>query len=410
MLLGYGFSVPENPFDFFPAGFKVPPGSPLAEARAWRARRATKASKKAKTEADFQYYIFNAEHPRAKAADFLETAIFSQDLFDSVSILSANSRELASEKFKSTGTVLGTGANWTCHRNLLHTLCQLRIECHSKAKAIRANEFELEDSPKCMSTQKQRYAKLYRDSQTLILDTATFLCKYCLLRAQKNCQALTESGLSATAAEGNPQASDVARNVQKLVRRTPSAIKSKVLFNFSDAVNLLPGTLIPEIHDDIKVFRSAMGERALNLPSFDNSTNAYMNEKIEFTLWLAFLRKIYSDRSSDLPNQLNSWIENLQTWYPFEDPIWNGPTEDFLPTLEALIEAAERITSGKDGPGLHQVWSDPTMLSWGWNVQEEEGVLIDVDAFHLQSDMEALGPLKFLLYIPGLGERDRLPN
>ncbi len=401
VMLGYGFSIPDNPFDHYSVGFKVPPGSPLEEARAWRAAHSSKANKKSKADDSYRYYIFNAEHPRSKAAQFLETSIFSQDLFDSISVLSANIRELQSDRFRSTGRVLETDSKGSIdrkqHRNLFQTLCQLRLECSNRLNLLTAKGLRLKNGPSFTISQKQQYAKLYRDSQLLILETAALLCRYCLSKAQHPREEDALLIFSAAAAERLPHPSGAAFNVQILVQRTPSAIKVRTLFNFSDAAELLPPKLASKVLDAAKTFT-----RALNSDNSQQVTICKeLPEKIRFTVLLAALRRVYSERSVRLSTQLKVWMKDLEMGYSFSEPFWNGPTEDFLPVLEILMEAADTLAPGKNAPIMDDAWCDPQMLCWGWNVQEEEGVFCDTEASECSDGSAGYQRSTYLLCIPG---------
>jgi hypothetical protein len=404
VMLGYGFSIAANPFDHFAVGLKVPVGSPLADARAWRADQSLKANKKSKTDGDYRCYIFNAEHPRAQTASWLETSIFSQDLVDSISVLSGNHRELRSERFKSTGTVLDMDArrltDSSHHRNLLHTLCQLRLECSSRLEILRANAPEFKDDSAVATCQKQEYAKLYRASQLQTLETAVLLCRYCLLRAQSPQGEDRDLVSSAAAAEHIVGTSAAIADVQKLVHRTPSKIDMRTLFTFSDAVELLPAKLAAKARDAAEFFCGELGEKQQLGFSRLLAMNNSIQEKIWFTALLVVLRKAYSEPTVALSTNIKLWMKNLKTWYPFNDSFWNGPTEDFLPILEVLVGVADRAAIEIKEPAMGEDWSDPKMLCWGWNVQEEEGVLFDAAVLESNGDRAAFQPSNYLLCIP----------
>jgi hypothetical protein len=404
-MLGYGFAIADNPFDHYAVGFRVPPGSPLEEARRWRIAQSSKANKKGKTDDSYRYYVFNAEHPRAKAAKCLETSIFSQDLLDSISILSANFRELQSDRFRSTGAVLKASPNESTdrrsYRNLLHTLSQLRLECSSRSEILRVTETRFKDGSILAMSQKQHYAKTYRDSQLAILDTAALLCRYCLLGAQKSPKEDSVLLFSAAAAENIPQTSKAIANVTKLVHRTQSATTSRTLYSFSAAIELLPEKLAAKIRDAAESLSNALTAKAH--ASFSPPLAVYneMSEKIKFTLLLSALREFHSKRSKILPHAVHEWMKDLQAWYPYDDPFWNGPTDDFLPTLEALIKAADRVTRDNNELVMKDLWCDPQMLCWGWNVQEEEGLFTDTETLLPSGGGAVRQPSKYLLCIPG---------
>lgn len=407
-MLGYGFSISANPFDHYAVGFRVPSDSPLAEARASRAAELSKMNKKSKTDEDYRYYIFNAEHPRAKSGGFLETSVFSQDLVDSISVLSANIRELQSEMFRSTGSILGRDPERLTdkrkHRNLLHTVFQLRLECTNRSQVLRANATGSWEGSTCASSQKQQYARLYRDSQLAILETAAVLCRYCLLKAQIPHKADGDLLASVASAEQVTASSAAIQNVQKLLNRTKIAINGRTLFDSRGVVELLPTGLAGKIHSAANVFVKSLIEKAGSVLSPQLALRDAMLEKIRFTVLLAALRQVYSNRLVGLTPQLRSWMKDLQRWYPFDDSFWNGPTEDFQPTLETLMEAADGIVADEAEPVLEGVWSDPRMLCWGWNVQEEEGLFSDTKDLQANGDSAACQPSNYLLCIPGVLE------
>lgn len=405
VMLGYGFSISQNPFDHYAVGFRVPPGSPLEEARAWRATRSSKANKKSKTDDSYRYYIFNADHPRTKASRCLETSIFSQDLFDSISILSANFRELQSDKFRLTGSVFDTDSTGSMdtrnYRNLLHTLCQLRLECSSRSNLVRPSPSRYKDEHIDISPQKQQYVELYRDSQLLILETAVLLCRYCVLKAQYHHEKNADLISSALAAEKILRTSEAAANLHKLVHKTHSAIEHRTLFDFQDALGLLPTKLASKIRDAAECFRVALKGKAHSSCPQQLARSKGIIEKIRFTVLLAALRKVYSDHSLHLHCHLTSWVKDLQMWYSFSDPFWNGPTEDFLPTLETLMEVADRRVPDEKEPVMTDVWCDPRILCWAWNVQEEEGLFTDIEVLDANGGGTVSQPSKYLLCIPG---------
>jgi hypothetical protein len=404
VMLGYGFSITDNPFDHYAVGFRVPPGSPLEEARALRATQSLKANKKGKLDDQYRYYVFNAEHPKTKSAQSLETSIFSQDLFDSISVLSANIRELQSDRFRSTGSVLGRDLKGfkdrKQYRNLLHTLCQLRLECSSRSLLLRANAPRYKEVSTVEKIPKQQYTKIYRDSQLLILETASILCRYCLLKAQ-NPEDEDDVLIScAAASEQCVRASEATTNVQKLVQRMHATITIRALFDFSHAMELLPANLALQIRDAAEAFGKALrGKVHLSFPH-GVAAHKEMQEKLNFAVFLAALKKACSERSVMLAPHLKSWMRDVQTWYPFDDPFWNGPTEDFLPALETLIEAADHFGPETTEPVMAEVWSDPQMLCWGWNVQEEEGLFSDTELLQSKGGGVVCQPSKYLLCIP----------
>lgn len=378
LLLGYGFTIPNNPFDYYAVGFKVPEGSPLAEARRLL------NSARPRDEQTYRYHIVNAQHPQAVASDWLELSLFSLDLFDSISVLSGNSRELedlgASGKrlsFDSRPEKFGRPRR---QRNILQTLFQLHVDCTSRVKPLET----VRDAP---TTPKQVNIDIYRTGQLMILRTAALLCRYCLLKA-----ASTDAKpvlRDAAAAEGLDETSEPVANLQRLLEKE-AATTCQTLFTASAIIDYLPKPLTITLHH-------ATEAAALAAPHYPSPTlsPADILEKIKFTLILSALRAVHTSKSIRLPRRFRAWMRDLQSWYGFDDEYCNAPAEEFAPILPVLIKAGEGVAMDTSVEGM---W-DERCLAWGWNVQQEEGLFAETEAVAV-AEGTGLRPVKYRLCIP----------
>jgi hypothetical protein len=368
LMLGYGFAIPSNPFDHFSVGLRVPPGSPLAQARTWYPDK--------KKDTDFQCYIFNLNHPRAKSASCLEVSTFSFDLLDSISVLSANDRELQvmfEERKTYLSTRLASKTNGN-NRNLLHVLVQLYRECQRRLSILQMSDPRLKGE--VVKTTQQRYAQIYRDSQTEILATASLLCRYALLRAQKN--GSTEAVLHSvdTSTQQSQLDQTVASNLQQLRHRHRPLILAPELFDLSAILQLLPPETSTPIH------------KILEAQSRTPET-----QRVQLVLLVAVLR---ASAPATLPARLRTWLEKLDAWY---DQSWSTliPDSDGVRALlTSVAESAETLCEKSHSATLES-------LIWAWNVVAEESVQIPkglVAPHESQYDGEDAASDLLLLYIP----------
>jgi hypothetical protein len=392
VMLGYYFAIPSNPFDHFAVGLRVPAGSPLAQTRTWYPDK--------KKDTDFQTYIFNLEHPRAKSASCLEASVFSFDLLDSISVLCANDRELQA-MFESNRTYISqrlaskTKGN---NRNLLNVFTQLYRECQQRLALLQRSDPK--SNGETARTPQQQYARIYRQSQMEILTTATALCRYTLFRAQT--KKPSEEVLQLVMAASTQLALDqiATSNLQQLVDRHTPLTQSHELFGFAELSQLLPAENLNNI----------LTLLATTQPRTPNTQRAS----------LAVLLAVLHNRTTrlPLPARFQTWFRQLDSWY---DSSWStlsaeldgsgsSDTSSVLTLLAQLVEWVGRHTRGQvllsdDSPLRKSSVKgvDLEGLIWAWNVVGEESVhlpngLLPVQDGHGQGDGEDAGSL--MLYIP----------
>ena len=398
VMLGYGFAIRRNPFDYYAVGFRVPAGSPLAEAREFLDMERSKVFKKPRAESDYHYYVFNIDHPRAKAALWLEAAIFSSDLLDSISVLSANTRELQSSTFRSRRAILEPASKNLSRkrrqRNLLQTLCQLRLECLTRLRSLEENTGKADEGIELTASKRQNI-DTYRDGQCVILQTAVLACQYCLTKAKSQIGEGSKMLLDAATATGFGNQSEPVENLQKILDQKEAAVSFRSLFDFSSAIELLPKDYSVKVRLVAEEFASQTYHR-YPLCSQCPPSEHDIKEKIKFMALLAALRTIHVTRLTPLLRRFKSWMKDLEQWYGYDDEAWNGPTAEILPLLEAFMEVGEKVASDEK---LNEAWTDPRILCWAWNVQEEEGLFSDIKTVKSPDGVQ-LQPTSYLLCIP----------
>ena len=484
LLLSYGFTINDNPFDHLAIALKPPPpGSPLATARSdWK--------QDLRSTPDYRSYIFTLTHPRASTeqASCLESTLFSYDLLDTLSILKGNDRELQT-MYNSLQSLmsycLAKEHKFEDFRNLLAVLSQLQLDCKARSERLRSTYPGL--TPK---SPKQQHAKVYRDSQAAIAKTALALCELILARA---CTDRPQNLIMADLEKHTP--TTAFENLQTLLKQHTLITKQNELLKCGGMLDLLLDdkvtvclAVLRQLEDTLTTSEQQRGQRiAPTSPSkrkrspnqpqsetkvpktefahTDIETAANENAKspaqtptplqpatqplsdplsttkTKLATVLALSLHLYLT-GIKLPQRLKSWLEQLTSWYPPDDDNWsfvphNGPHapgEEPPEALMALLNARMQVlgvlernsepgdllgdetphvnkskVTQKKVPDLGNVkqWFTPKRLCWGWNVMEEEGVLVSKEVLRLagwtrgeddwHDDEDGVG-VEFLMY------------
>jgi hypothetical protein len=380
-MLGYGFAIPSNPFDHFSVGLRVPPSTPLAQTRTWYPDK--------KKDQDFQNYIFNIDHPRAKSASCLEASLFSFDLLDSISVLCANDRELQA-MFEARKTYLSTtlgSKNGGNNRNLLHTFVQLYRECQQRLSLLKI--LDPKSNGEVASTPQKRYAQVYRQSQVEILATAILLCRYTLLRAKTTHS--SEEVLQIVTATSTPSQlhETAASNLRNLIQQHHvSLAQSHELFSFADLLQSLPRK---ESNAVLTILESAQ---------------PHIKPDAQSAQLVVLLTVLRASTNASLPPRISAWLEKLDAWY---DQSWStlstdpdgenkNDSEGVCALLTKVAGSAERLAYGHLSYKAIAVKG----LIWAWNVVAEESVQLPNGLVPAQDgDGDGNGNSgSLLLYIP----------
>ena len=387
LLMSYGFTIEGNPFDHVGISLRIPPGSPIEDARSWE--------KDTRSHLEYKAFIFGTHHYNTKTAVCLETSLFSYDLLDSLSMLKANDREFtAMYSMKKTlmSRCLAKPHSFEDFRNLLTVVSQLLQDCQAGARRLRA---KYPSQPP--RNQRQEHAKVYRDGQQAIYEIAAATCSFVLLKA---CSELSEEELGTTISSCCSSA--IHRHLSILLKQKESIVKSNELLSAQ--------TLSSFLHPDIaNVWQQLMDDIRAGLSRL-KLLEVAADVKWQKTSFAVLLAAAYSEyeRGISTPSRLRQWLYQLSQWYPPEDPNWSyvpapGPwppgDEPPMALVELLPVTASLVPSASLELLRLKAWLKPSRICWAWNVMEEEGVLVPTDICRManpNSEME--GPLGFLLY------------
>lgn len=404
LLLGYGFAIPNNPFDHFSVGLRLPKGLSLAEFRTpTNGGTSYNIVPLKQQDTELKCYVFKAEHPEAAKGhkNCLETALFSLDLLDAISLLRATDREWqAMRNFRKTYFAEGLEGRFEDSRNLLATMSQLLIECTVRLKALQ-NKSSL--TPINL---KQICARIYRESQVDILQNAVFLCRFVLRRAvEADHEEFRGDDLQMmrSLAVRYSFHSDRLNRLETLLQKHRCMSMENELLGFESMQTHMSRTLAALL---CGVMTELGKERRLKQSMVE--LTAHDLAKIQISLTLSAL--LAESVGNNLKPRFKSWLDQLMQWYPPDDPNWHyvpdrGPTSPAdapPPLLLDLLDNASELVR-KHNPKESLAWLQPKMIAWGWNVMEEEGVDLPMEVL----DDRSTDPkeMAFLMYIPQIADR-----
>ena len=414
LLLGYGFAVPNNPFDHFSVGLRLPQGLSLAEFRTsppMNGRPPYNMTPAKPMDLELKCYVFKPEHPQAvDAKNCFETALFSLDLLDAISVLRATDREWqAMRNFKKTYFAEALEKRrFEDSRNLLATMSQLLIECTARLKLLQ-NPARPDLVPMNL---KQIFAKIYLDSQVDILQNAIFLCRFVLRRSVKTMQGERSPDddlqLMRSLAAGSCFDAGQFRRLEALLLQHKCMSMPNELVSFEHVLCHASQTLASSLH---AVMEELGKERRLK-SSMEVDLTAYELAKIQISLTLAALLA-ESTRGGLTQPRFKSWFDQLTQWYPPDDPNWHyvpdrmptSPADAAPPLLLDLLDDARELLRNQSSPNESTVWLQPRMIAWGWNVMEEEGVNVPMGVLDNQQTVRDPKEMAFLLYFPQLANQ-----
>ncbi|KIW49349.1 hypothetical protein PV05_11031 [Exophiala xenobiotica] len=379
LLLAYGFTIHDNPYDHLVIGIKSPPGSPLAIARTWQPDL--------RSDPERRCFIFGPHHPRSTSATFLETSLFSFDLLDTISVLCANERELQmmlSRKQTLMSYCLGQESRFEDGRIVLATLSQLLTECIARASRLKATDPSHWDPPFTPMNSKQHHAKVYRDSQLSIVETAAAVCRYVLMVST------SEEIEEIIIAKLRPalSASSFSNLEQLLGRHQKQLTHSFELLTPETILEMLPKELSASL-------QRCLSEVEANLISIESEFKPQASsDKTRLAVILAALYGDYT-HGVKLPRRITEWLKQLAEWYPLDPESWAyvptpgpwTPGEEPPEELMALLTARAALSPAFPAESAVKRWLRPERLCWGWNIMEEEKVRIPASVLDLENNI-----------------------
>lgn len=390
LLLSYGFTIQDNPFDHFLISINAPPESSLSEVRKWK--------KDVRSDPESRCFIFDYRHPTTASAVSIELSVFSFDLFDSLSVLCANEREqgIMQSHRKTLMSLCLPLEGKPCFqdgRNILATLSQLLIECTARVTRLRTTNPTSHTSELKPSNSKQENAKVYRDSQLQIVETAAAVCTFVLKGAVQEIKA---QDILEEMQHDLPTM--ISQNLQTLVSQY--AIRLTRPFELLSVVSILD--MLPK--SVVSALTRCVGELEVSLSSQGDSPvlNKVSVDKSKYAIILSAL---YSelDQGIELPHRVSSWLEQLLQWYPLDADSWAyvpSVEEDPPLALMSLLASGAKMSSTASDSSTKQ-WLQPERICWGWNVMEEQVVQVPTSVLHSHNTAASPteeGPVTLLLY------------
>ncbi|KAE8373064.1 hypothetical protein BDV26DRAFT_285433 [Aspergillus bertholletiae] len=385
LMMNYGFCLPNNPCDYRIVSLRAPPGSPLQMARSQQLQMFPGLAK----ETEDHYYVFNIFYPLLAPDSLMEHSIFSPALFNAVSILSANNREL--ETLEISEHSIRIPDAYGNSRTTLAALSQIIIELITHIVKLRSSGADLQHP----GNLKQTHAKIYRDSQIILSETALIIAAWTLNRARQHNlggsweekKQLLGSHMARVPSGKLPE--EIRSRIQvRILERQSVLANNGELFVLDDLLEVLPA----EMQQPCKMCLQGVTQNAGRaIPMLRGSLEA---SPFAFPMFLCFIRAAHTAGEShretaSLPSRLSKWATCLLENYPAppEDVLWALEDEDdeqllamFDTMLEdmkardgAIFAGLEKFTGEWQGDNW---WFSPNWLRWAWMITEQESVQV----------------------------------
>lgn len=415
--MGYGFCNRRNICDYRSVILRAPPGSPLCEAKEDH-REQFPNSEFLKED---RYYVLNVFYPLGSSFDILEGTVFSQDLLDAVSIISANNRELGYLQFAQ-DRIYVPRSPYGNSRNILAALSQIVIELIShvvRLKGIASRNGKPQN-------QKQMLADIYIDNLRKMSESAIAIAEWTLFCGRgvdwgtEKTKAFLDSHLKMLPPERFDE--ETISRIESLILNKRSLLPdSGELFGYENLTSLLP----PDMEGLCKLFFGGILK-----PAVAGGEENPMFTHLAYSAFICFLAAVDRTTGSEakgpdtgegktaLPPRLQKWARFLPQEYPEppEDVSWVLPDEDeeqFLSQFDdALLAAREsdpkhfsdmaHLTGNWEGD---EWWLSSNRIRWAWMVVEQETVEVPNNPLRFVAAQEAPGAREVLsmshyLYIP----------
>ncbi|KAE8145515.1 hypothetical protein BDV25DRAFT_164512 [Aspergillus avenaceus] len=380
LMMNYGFCLPDNPCDYRIVSLRAPPGSPLQVARAQQLQMFPELAK----ETDDHYYVFNVFYPLLARDTSMEHSIFSPALFNAISVLAANNRELETLKIEEHGIRISDA--YGNSRAILAALSQIVIELITHAVKLKSSADDLGHP----SNLKQTHAKIYRDSQIMLSESALVIAAWTLGRArQHNFEGTWEEtkrllGFHMACVPPGKFPEAVKSRIQMRILERQSVLATNgELFELDDLFGLLPN----EMEQPCRAcFQGVIQSAIRAIPMLRGSMET---PPFAFPMFLCFLRAAYASDPETLSPRLNKWAQCLLENYeaPPDDVLWAVEDEDDEQLLGVFDEVLgmskarngdiftnlEEFTGDSQGDNW---WLSPNWLRWAWMITEQESVQV----------------------------------
>ena len=392
VMVNYGFCLSNNLCDYRIVSLRAPPGSPLYEAKLAQQQMYPEVAK----ETDDPYYVFNIFYPLLAPDTPMEHSIFSPALFNAVSILAANDRELESLEISEQGIWIPN--QYGTSRTILAAISQIIIELITHVVKLRASAGDLEE-PKNI---KQTHGKIYRDSQIMISETALIIAAWTLNRAQQHgytgtweqTKIILVAHMARVPAGKFPE--EIVSRIRVRILERPSILTANgELFTLNDLYNTLPDKMRQPCTSSLQTILTTT-ERAIPMLRGSGESSPFV-----FPIFVCFITAVYraAPDTSELPPRLAKWARFLLEKYPPppDDVAWMLEDEDdeqlaslfdeeVLETMrtrnQAVFDDLAAFTGDWKGDNW---WLSPNWIRWAWMLVEQESVQAPDDPLQMLS-------------------------
>ncbi|KIW78903.1 hypothetical protein Z517_08742 [Fonsecaea pedrosoi CBS 271.37] len=393
LLLAYGFTIQNNPFDHLVVSIKAPPGSPLDVARrTWK--------QDIRSDPERRCFLFNHQHPESTSAHALESSLFSFDLLDSISILCANDREMQSMATRNQSLMsycLADKPRFSDRRIILETLSQLLRECNARAERLRTTDPRRTIAGLEPANAMQQNARVYRESQLEIVETAVALCNFVLKSAIKGTD---EAEQMLTRMQGQVSLSALA-NMRHLTKRHARLTRPFELLNLDGLIEMIPNS------ECVRKCLATLSQQLQSNADGKGSSGGSNPTSLTRSGLAVTLSALYSEYAHGVkfPHRITEWVKQLTAWYPPDSDSWAyvpspgpwAPGEEPPSELMDLLAARAALSPTIAVESSVKRWLKPEGICWGWNVMEEEKVI--VPSYLAEEDSKGAGDgISLLIY------------
>ncbi|KAL4908177.1 hypothetical protein BDW74DRAFT_146998 [Aspergillus multicolor] len=428
LMMNYGFCLSNNPCDYRTVSLRAPPGSPLHFAREQQ-KQLFPSSSTNNTEDPF--YVFNVFYPLIAPEIPMEHSIISPALFDAISVLAANQREL--ETLEISEHAIQIANRYGNSRAALSALSQIVIELITHIVRLKSTEPDESRQPQNL---KQTHAKVYRKSQITLSESALVIAAWSLQRARTHglqggwdeTKHLLSQHMARVPPGKFPE--HIKSRIQVRILERPSILlHSGELFSFLDILSLLQpceADVFPAAQECLTTILKTASRRIPALRGITANASPF-----RFPLFACFVVAVHltnrhkhsaassHERQSFLPPRLSRWASFLLDHYlpPPDDVAWAlededderlvGEFDEVLSELrerKELFEKLEPFTGGWHGDA-DAWWLSPNWVRWAWMMTEQETVQVPEDPLALLAGSDEEGGNVMLetetyLYIP----------
>ncbi|KAL4788167.1 hypothetical protein BJX76DRAFT_353466 [Aspergillus varians] len=416
LMMNYGFCIVNNPCDYRTVGLRAPPGSPLYFAREQQKQLFPNST----NDTEDPFYVFNVFYPLLAPGIPMEHSIFSPALFNAISVLAANQREL--ETLEISEHAIQIANTYGNSRAALSAISQIIIELITHIVRLKSTEPERTSHPRNL---KQTHAKIYRESQITLSESALIIAAWSLKRSRLHG---LQGGWDETKRLLSEHMARIPRGkftepvhsrIQVRILERPSIVSNTgELFAFNELLDLLPATegeLRTTAQESFQTILATTSRRIPALRGTDETTSPF-----RFPLFVCFVVAVHMKSSrqgqcqSLLPPRLSRWASFVLEHYPSppDDVAWALEDEDDEALLGEFDEVLERLRGRKvevfgrlkSYTGANAEWLSPNWVRWAWMMTEQECVQVPEDPLALLGSRGGGGDVMLstetYLYIP----------